>query len=797
MTAQPSTDAQKFAFRGGRAAALWVAATGGFLLVVSAGLFIAVRWHDIPDVAKLAVVCALTGAFLVAGQSIRRTLPATGSVLYHLGAFMIPVDFAGLNLRMDLNWRQQLLAQGVLCTVAFAALARGASSVVLERAAAVAIAVAAAGVGALTQVPAPLVLAGAAVVWAIVRPRSNVSVGWAFVAGFAPVMTWALQGTLPSGLAAVGLAAARDAVPALATGVLAAGVLGIEAHRRRDHDLAFVAFGALASSALTAWVSADTTRTADVLALPAAFVMLQILSLLVRDDPFWGMPAGRIAFGAEIPAWTVAVSAVPTLLAAPFLGQGGGTDRAIAGVVALLSLGFVAAGIRQDRGALPFVASAVLAVFAVEIATASAPATAIALLAVALPCALARRAALDVVTVAGAVYAPVVAIAEPALSLGLGIAGAAVLALSAARGSQSRRAAFVVSALSALGISSIVGSGRIGAGAAGAVFVIGCWQVAMLADRADAVLGKLARFTALAVLVPAQAMTPHERLLAIAPLVAVLAADALRFRLPELGHAAAVPLQIVVFDLARAARLSDEYAGLVLCVAAVVWAGLSAVVDDVWRRPLWTATVLGTVLGLTLASGDAATFGAALIVSGGLVLGAGLLTAREELAHAGGAMITVGTWIELSRGGVHWSEAYIAPVAVHLLAAGMRLRRTRDASSWLAYAPAIAMLGGAAVAERISGGAGWHAVVAGGTGAAAVMAGGWRRLAGPLFTGTALLVVVTVYESLGVVATVPTWGWLALGGSTLLAAGVAMERSDTTPLDVGRRVVDVVATRFE
>jgi hypothetical protein len=115
----------------------------------------------------------------------------------------------------------------------------------------------------------------------------------------------------------------------------------------------------------------------------------------------------------------------------------------------------------------------------------------------------------------------------------------------------------------------------------------------------------------------------------------------------------------------------------------------------------------------------------------------------------------------------------------------------------VAYTPALALLGGAALVERIAGGGGVHALVAGAVGLAGVVAGGGRRLAGPLVTGTALLVAVTAHESLGTLATVPTWGWLAAGGSVLLAAGVALERrGGEGPVEAGRRLVDVVAERF-
>jgi hypothetical protein len=62
--------------------------------------------------------------------------------------------------------------------------------------------------------------------------------------------------------------------------------------------------------------------------------------------------------------------------------------------------------------------------------------------------------------------------------------------------------------------------------------------------------------------------------------------------------------------------------------------------------------------------------------------------------------------------------------------------------------------------------------------------------------GTGLLVAVTVHESLGALAGVPTWAWLSAGGALLLGVGVGLERHDTSPVEAGRRLVDVVAERF-
>jgi hypothetical protein len=145
---------------------------------------------------------------------------------------------------------------------------------------------------------------------------------------------------------------------------------------------------------------------------------------------------------------------------------------------------------------------------------------------------------------------------------------------------------------------------------------------------------------------------------------------------------------------------------------------------------------------------------------------------------------------------VRISEPYLAPVALILVLAGWQARRRVEVSSWVAYGPAVALLGGAALVERVTGGGAGHALVAGAVGLVAVIVGGQRRLIAPLLVGTALLVALTLHESLAVTAGVPTWGWLAMGGVTLIGAGITMERAESTPLETGRRVVDVVAERF-
>ena len=157
--------------------------------------------------------------------------------------------------------------------------------------------------------------------------------------------------------------------------------------------------------------------------------------------------------------------------------------------------------------------------------------------------------------------------------------------------------------------------------------------------------------------------------------------------------------------------------------------------------------------------------------------------------------MTAGIWLRLADAEVTASEPYLAPVALLLIGAGLRARST-GTSSWIAYGPVVTIFGGAALAERMTGGPGWHAVVAGTVGVLAVAAGGYRRLAAPLFLGTGLLVVLVGYETLAITAALPTWTWLAAGGTALLGAGVAMERKDLSPIETGKRLVDVVDEKF-
>ena len=441
-------------------------------------------------------------------------------------------------------------------------------------------------------------------------------------------------------------------------------------------------------------------------------------------------------------------------------------------------------------------------VAAVELGTASALATAVALSAVAAMAMVAARPGSEVVTAAFAPWAGVTAARHPAAAMAAGLIGAALVAEAAVRRARGTGVSAAPAVLAVVAVATgllgleIGGTNLEPAGAIAAAVPL-CWLIALQLDRAGHRIGDVARLALVIPVSGALDLPPASAVPILVGVAALLVADAVRLGRPAVAVGSALVVQGVVAKVALGAGIAGPGVGLALCVVAVVWAGLAVVVEGGWRLPFVVATGAGLTLGLGVSWTDPQTLANALLVTGGLGIGTGLATRSADVGHLGGVLCTLAIALHLGTAGVRAVELYAAPVAAQTLVAGWLARRRRpELSSWTAYVPAVALLGGVALEERLAGGAGWHALVAGAVGTVAVAAGGWLRLAGPMVVGTGLLVVLTVHESLGALAGVPTWAWLSLGGSILLAVGVALERTDTSPAEAGRRVVDVVAERF-
>ena len=818
---------------GRRAGATWVAATGAFLLVAAAAVFIAVRWDSLPAAAKLALVGALTGGFLAGGRAVRRTLPATGDVLFHLGAFLLPIDVAGLCVRAQVGWRNLLLSEGVLGVAALGSLSVASGSVVLAWAAGASMLVLALGIAAVSPLPAPLLLALAATA-AHLLGRRRAAVSWAAVAGLAPVLATGVGNALAtlSGrdlgagtLAEIGLAGSSAALWAAASGLLSAAVLGREAHQRKDLALVALAATSLLCGAGTAWAAADPSDDVTYLTGPAVFVVLQLLAIVAARDVFWRRPARAVAVVSEVLAALAAPIALFWVAIAPlvedgidFFGDDAGMEPAPVGAtaLALLAAGWLLAGWRR-QSPKPTVLDAVraavaddrtvgfaflAAIGAVVLGTASSLAIAAALVVSAAALLLSGGILATILAVGAAGWAAVVVgPSHPALVLPVGIVAAATIVVAGAARHRGAPAVALAAAASVLTISSAsFAVDEIGMTAALLVGVFAAWAMAFHLDRTSTPTAAIAlRCTWLLATAVVHDGRPSDALPVAIAATLLLLVDAVRLDDPRIAYGAAISGPVAVFAATAMADLAVAESGVVLAGAAVVLTGLAALAPERWRAPVIAAAATSLGAALPLSIDEPARFAEVVVLAGGLVIALGLTLRQALLAHAGGALATIGIAIHLTVDGVTATEPYVVPVALQLLVLGEQLRRRVDdrPSSWIAFGPSIALLGGAAFAERLDGGAAWHALVAGAVGVLAVAAGGWKRLAAPLFLGTGLLVAVTVLETLHTLAGVPTWAWLAAGGSALLVAGIAMERSATSPSEAGRRLVDVVGERFE
>ena len=820
---------------GRRAAATWVTATGVMLLLAAATLFVAVRWAEIPDGAKLGALGLITVGALLAGRAMRPTLPATGDVVFHLGALLLPLDLAAAAVRAGVDWRWFLLSEGVVNAVVFAVLAVATGSIVLRSSAWLAVPVAAAGVAALTPVPAALVLAVVAVAgFALAelqvvpaRRARAAALGWAGLAATAPLLGSAAAllegadgfrvgiGTLDD----LGLAGRAFALAALPVALLSAVVLGIEADRRRDLRLAFATLVAILVGAGTAVTGSHVGPGVGLVAIAGAFATLELAALMVAGDRFWSAPLRRVAVAAEFLAAPAAVLSASALALAPFLPDGPApgfgsfiADRSAGAALALLALGWLTADVRgvashgvpllrslaRGSGRGDFTGLVVAPTLAaVLVGGGSSMALAVALLVCAIATIAAGRAGSLPIAAVLVPFAAVCAAGSPLAAVLVGLGGAIGLAWCARRDDVARARLTGVSATTTLLVAGVVAGSTWSVAWVTAATTIALWALAELLDRRRAGAGFVARVAAaLPVYVAITMLEPAAMLgtVVVATLRSTL--DAVRLSRPPMLLAPALLVQIAIYDSATLLGLSAANTGLVLCVAAFLWAALTVSAPVEWKLPGAAASAMGVALGLGLASTDPATLASAVMIVGAGLLFAGLITDRAALAHAGGAITTLGLFGHLRLAGLDVSEWYLTPVGVQLLFAGWQLRRAQRVSSWVAYAPAIVLLGGVAFVERVAGGAAGHALYAGGVGAAAVAVGGWRRLSAPLVVGTGLLVAVSVHESLSSLAGVATWMWFAIGGAALVAVGVALERHDQGPVEAGRRLVEVLGEHF-
>jgi len=820
--------------------ARWVAGLGAFLLVAAAATFVAVRWDDIPDSAKLAALVAVTCGCIAAHRRLQASLPVTAAALFHLGVLLVPIDVAAAGLRAGWTWPGMLLAQGLTATVVFGVAAQIERSVVLRVAAWAGVVALAGGIGGSTALPAGLVLATVAAVAVTVAGRRSrgwssfpdldlAAAGWATLASLAVPLAGAERLGWPAAgvLVDLGLAGEPPHPLAAATGLVSGLALGLVAHRHRSLPAGLLGVGCALVGATTAFVSLRPSGVESLAAVATLCLLAEAGAWARRNDPFWAQPTEIVANLAEGVAGVFAVGLAGVVFLAPFYPS----PEPVAGLAAgLVAISWIVAFVRRPVGwgrALwswaPF-AAAVAASAAVTLWTGSGGATAVALTFFGTAVVFGPAAGTSIGPPTGRVlaagllgWAPLAGYDSPALASVLALVGAVVLAEAAVRVARSGdprhttapALLLTMTSLAPLAAGALVlaAHGQDGAAAVGAT--AGAWLVAVVLDRTGGLtpfgVGELAapfslipRVAALLPLAVAPALEPNHAAV-LGGLVAGLALlDALRLDEPLLVVGAGIGTPVAVVGLAVASGATVPEAGLGVTLSGVAWLGVSGSLPRRWVPPAVISAGIAAAVGLALSLADPAVASTGLLVIGVALAGVGATVGRSELMVSGLAVGTVGVWGHLVLADVTITEPYLAPVAALLLAAGAYAHHQTPGgvSSWVAYAPAVGLLGGAGLLERLNGGPAWHTLVAGTVGTLAVAAGGAWRLAGPLLIGTALVVAVTIHETLGVTTSLPTPVWLATGGALLLAAGVAMERRGTGPYETGRRLVDLVRERF-
>jgi hypothetical protein len=329
-------------------AATWVGGTGALLLLAAAGTFLAVAWDTMGLAARVGVVAAVTGTAILGGHLLRRRLPAVGSVVFHLGALLVPIDALGLALQLEAGPAGRWSAVGGAALVAFPLLAGISRSKVLAWAAVVAAPVAATGLGLATGLPAPLVLAllavaalGTAAFVGVLRPApgrddperapspaedvaSVLRVSGAVLAVAAvhlSLVVLAAVGTEPTVAVAQDLADAgwlTGWTTTLATTLLCLGVLVVAAARLRRPVIAGLTPVTAATGTLLV-VGPQSPDLVALLAVPVLAVLLELAALATLEDPFWRRATRPAAELAEVLGLLVVpVAAVATIAPAWF-----------------------------------------------------------------------------------------------------------------------------------------------------------------------------------------------------------------------------------------------------------------------------------------------------------------------------------------------------------------------------------------------------------------------------------------------------------------------------------------------
>ena len=813
-----------------RSGARWVGGAGVALLLAAAAVLTAVSWDQIGQTAKLGGLVAITIALLIAGQRLRHAIPITAQTIFHLGALLVPFDMAAVAILAGWTWQPTLLLASACSAVSWYVFARLDDSAVLLWAARLAVVFTAAGLAAVTPLATPLVLAGAAAAALLAGKRVEAS-DWALLAGVLPVAAffpWPAR--IAGSMVDLGFHPI-DRWQLLAAGIVATGVLIAATQRWGQLGGAWSAVVTLSATVVTAlsWFGAADSR---IVAIGLAFVLFELLVLALRSDELWAPVLRAAAKAVELVAGYTTIL-LPVIAGFGRLGPWEIPMSALGMACVLTTVAWFIADARRVNEPSNWLGSLLLgtnwgpATGLIPLAGLSAalafaaPSWAVALVGIGFAfwmVATWRSASLyGALGLVLAVSHPI-AQTSPWTQLALGGLAAAVLAYASQLGTRRRsEVEALLGSLGAMAIWFFVAAGLVERSPWFLVAsLVGAWALNWLIRavglRAAWPMQWIARTGALFLVIAGLGHEPELGLVLVGLGAAAVAFDhqLLRYladtavgrgengfatELTGLRLAFGATLGVVGMPLGALLGFSPTVAGAAMTVAGLVLVGMALVAPRIAELPLAAAAVSTSVLGVALSFADPTMFALSLVTVGATLMLVALATRSLSAGVIGYAISGGGVWLQLVNWNIDWAEPYLVMPALAALVAGHAAHQ-RGFTSWMAYSPTVTVLTSVSLTSRIADGSAWHAVFAGAVGVVAVIAGGHQRLIGPLLTGSVALAAVAIYESLGPSSSVPTWAWLALGGTVLLGAALLLERADTSPLEQGQRLRHILATQF-
>lgn len=284
------------------------------MLLLAAVVVVASRWESISAEVRFSGLVASLLAVYFTAETLRHRVHLTATSLATLAAALTaPVGIAAAST-LDQQWPVCVLVGGLAAMVATELQSRRWNVTTLKAATVVATGLAAAGLAALLNFPVSVIGAGCAVMFLLLGATKR-SIAHSAAVGCTPALVALAQAGIGAGtLERLGSTGASLAWSAPLSAVIAAGVIAVQAHRRRELTLVAVAAATLAGGLLTGGISADLSTIIWWCVPGAALLLLETIAAL-SGSSIWAAAANK---ARPIVLW-------PTLLTgalAPFFTLG-------------------------------------------------------------------------------------------------------------------------------------------------------------------------------------------------------------------------------------------------------------------------------------------------------------------------------------------------------------------------------------------------------------------------------------------------------------------------------------------